>query len=376
MIRIGTGRVRTVKGLLWFVVGFAAVVAVARFLGGLGAVTALTDRTPWGLWVGFDVMGGVALAAGGFVIAAFVYCLRREPLRPLLRPAILTAFLGYVAVAVGLLFDLGRPWNIWRPMFHWQHHSVLFEVAWCVILYTTVLALEFLPVPLEGSRFSRIARGLKRAAVPLVVLGIMLSTLHQSSLGSLFLIAPGRVHPLWYSPLLPLLFFISAVGLGMAMVVLESRTTAWLFGRPPEDGLLRSLTGPLAGVLLVYAAVRLVDLAARGQLSHLAAGGWPAALFVFEMSLSALVPAALVIFGATARSGRALGIAAFLVVAGFVLHRLDVGGISGIGLTETGYFPSFAEIVTSAGVVAAAVLAFLFFVERFHVYEPPEAEEV
>ena len=122
------------------------IVGVARFLAGLGAVTNLTDRTPWGLWVGFDVMAGVALAAGGFVVAALVYCFRLEGLRPLVRPAVLTAFLGYVAVAIGLLFDLGRPWNIWRPMFFWQHHSVLFEVAWCVMLYTTVLALEFLPV--------------------------------------------------------------------------------------------------------------------------------------------------------------------------------------------------------------------------------------
>ena len=364
-------RLLTVKGILWFVLGFAFSVAVARFLAGLGTVSNLTDRTPWGLWVGFDVMGGVALAAGGFVIAATVYCLRREEFRPLLRPAVLTAFLGYVAVAVGLMFDLGRPWNIWRPMFFWQHHSVLFEVAWCVMLYTTVLALVVAPVPLESSRFHGLVRILKRATVPLVILGVMLSTLHQSSLGSLFLITPGRVHPLWYSPILPLLFFVSAVGLGLAMVIFESKTTSWLYGREPEDRLLAKLANPLAYVLILYALIRVTDLALRGQLA--AISGWEGALFVFELGVSVVAPAALILSGLAKRSGRALGITGFLVVFGFVLHRIDVGGVSGIALTGAGYFPSWEEIVTSLGVVSAAILVFFFFVERFRVYEPEEA---
>jgi len=135
-----------VKSLLWFFTGVAATIAVARFARGLGAVTALSDNTPWGLWIGFDVFSGVALAAGGFVVAAAVYVFHLEKFRPLLRPAILTAFLGYLAVVLGLLFDLGLTWNIWRPVFYWQHHSALFEVAWCVMLYLTVLALEFAPV--------------------------------------------------------------------------------------------------------------------------------------------------------------------------------------------------------------------------------------
>lgn len=366
-------RVRKVKGVLWFVLGVTFVVACARFFSGLGTVTDLTDRTPWGLWIGFDVMAGVALAAGGFVLAALVYCFRQEKFRPLLRPAILTAFLGYVAVAVGLLFDLGRPWNIWRPMFFWQHHSVLFEVAWCVMLYTTVLALEFLPVPLEGSRFHGVARFLKRFSLPLVILGIMLSTLHQSSLGSLFLITPGRVHPLWYSPILPLLFFVSAVGLGLAMVTFESRATSWLYGKKSEDPLLISLMRPLAVVLLLYAGIRFVDLAARGVLPLAFEWTWESTLFWFEMVVSALLPAALILSGAAKKGGRALSWIAGLVVVGFVLHRIDTAGISGITRAGVRYFPSWEEIVTSMGVVSAAILAFLFFVERYRVY-PPEEE--
>lgn len=372
----GNTRLRAVKGTLWFFIGVAAVVGVARFLAGLGAVTNLSDRTPWGLWIGFDVMGGVALAAGGFVIAAAVYVFRGEKFRPLLRPAVLTAFLGYLAVATGLLFDIGRPWNIWRPMFFWQHHSALFEVAWCVMLYLTVLALEFAPVPLESSRFHRLTKALKSATLPLVILGIMLSTLHQSSLGTLFLLAPARVHPLWYTPILPVMFFISAVGLGMGMVIVESKTTAWLYHRKPEDEVLGKLTKPLAVVLLLYGAVRLLDLLIRGQGGYLFDGSWESALFWFEMMLSIGLPVFLVFGGLARRGGRAMFLVGLSVVIGFVLHRIDVGGVSGIGLTDTGYFPSWEEIATSLGVVAAAILAFLFIVERFHVYEPEEEEEV
>ncbi|MEW6744323.1 MAG: NrfD/PsrC family molybdoenzyme membrane anchor subunit [Planctomycetota bacterium] len=371
----GSRKLRTVKGSLWFIAGLAATITVARFLSGLGPVTNLTDRTPWGLWIGFDVLSGVALAAGGFVLAATVYVLRRERFRPLLRPAILTAFLGYVAVVVGLLYDLGRPWNIWRPMFFWQHHSVLFEVAWCVILYTTVLALEFAPIPLAESRFHGIAVTLKRATLPLVILGIMLSTLHQSSLGSLFLITPGRLHPLWYSPLLPILFLTSAVTLGLAMVTLESRVTTWLYDRKPEDQLLAGLMKPLASVLTLYALTRLSDLLFRGELGAAFMPTWEAVLFWFEIVLSAALPAACILLGWARRSHRGQLVTAILVVTGFVLHRLNVGGVSGVGITHSRYFPAWEEIAVTLGVVSGTMLVFFFFVERFNVYEPEEERE-
>ena len=190
-------RLTIVKTALWGLMGASGVVTVARFWCGLGAVTALSDATPWGFWIAFDVMSGVALAAGGFVVAATVYVFGMEKYRPFVRPAILTALLGYIAVAVGLLYDLGLPWHIWHPIIYPQYHSVLFEVAMCVILYLTVLSLEFLPVVLEHSWFDHpllrgIHRLLKNAVIPLVIAGIVLSTLHQSSLGSLFLITPYR----------------------------------------------------------------------------------------------------------------------------------------------------------------------------------------
>ena len=225
-------RLSMLKTILWTIVGVGATVTLFRFAHGLGAATALHDTAPWGLWIGFDVMAGVALAAGGFVLAATVYICGLEKYRPFVRPAILTAFLGYTAVAIGLLYDLGLPWRIWHPMIFPQHHSVLFEVAMCVMLYLTVLALEFAPVVLEHPLFSHplfktVLSLLKKFTIVLIIAGIVLSTLHQSSLGSLFLITPYRLHPLWYSPIIYVLFFISAIGLGLMTVCSPDAARVW-----------------------------------------------------------------------------------------------------------------------------------------------------
>ena len=207
-------RLIATKAILWLLFGVATAITIARYARGLGATTNLTDATPWGLWIGFDVLSGVALAAGGFVIAATVYIFHLDRYHGMTRAAILTAFLGYIAVALGLMADLGRPWNIWRMIFFWQTDSPLFEVGWCVMLYLTVLALEFSPVVFERLGLRRALTIARKATLVLVIAGIGLSTLHQSSLGTLFLLAQDRMHPLWYSAILPILFFVSAVGLG------------------------------------------------------------------------------------------------------------------------------------------------------------------
>jgi Ni/Fe-hydrogenase subunit HybB-like protein len=365
------------KAVLWFLVGVAAVVAVVRYAVGLGPMTALTDATPWGMWVGFDVMGGVALAAGGFVLAATVYIFGREGYHGIVRPAILTAFLGYLAVIIGLIVDLGRPWNIWRPMLHWNLHSPLFEVAMCVMLYTTVLALEFAPVVLERFQWALpLIRLLRRATLPLVIVGIALSTLHQSSLGTLFLLSGARMHPLWFSPALPLLFLVSAVGLGLGMVTVESLTSAWLYRKEPEWDLLRGLTRAATGVLVVYLVLRLGDIVWRGELGRAFDGSWFAVLFWAEMLLSTLVPIALFLRARAADGRWALSWGAFLMVAGFVLHRADVGGISHIAITGQVYVPAPTEVAISLGIVSGLGLIFLFFVENLRVWEePPEAAD-
>ncbi len=368
-------RVYRLKFILWLVVGLAAAVAGARFTQGLGAVTNLSDATPWGLWVGFDVMGGVALAAGGFIMTAAVYIFRLERLHSVVRPAVLTAFLGYAAVAVGLLFDLGLPWNIWHMIVFWNPHSPLFEVGWCVMLYLTVLTLEFFPVPAEEfSQLAKVRRILVKGRLPLVIAGIGLSTLHQSSLGSLFLIMPYRLHPLWYSPALPLLFLVSAIGLGMMMVTFESHCTAWLYRRKPETEALSPLAGAARWVLLLYIATRLADLAIRGQARYLVMPGWHMALFWVEMSAMAIAPAILFSLPRVRQSAGGQWAVAGLGVFGVVMNRIDVGGLAHLSRGNQIYLPAWTEVAISAGVVAVATLAFLFMVERFRVWEQRPAD--
>jgi Ni/Fe-hydrogenase subunit HybB-like protein len=368
-------RVGRLKLILWMLVGLASAVATARFLFGLGATTHLSDATPWGLWVGFDVMGGVALAAGGFVVTATVYIFNLKRFHSIVRPAVLTAFLGYVAVVVGLLFDLGLPWNIWHMIIFWNPHSPLFEVGWCVMLYLSVLTLEFFPVPAEDfSALARVRRFLIKLRIPLVILGIALSTLHQSSLGSLFLIMPYRLYPLWYSPILPLLFFVSAVGLGLMMVIFESHFTAYLYRRKPETSLMSALGAAARWVLIVYLALRFGDLAARSQLHYLAGGGWLTGLFWVEIALLALIPLALLSAPQFRLQGNWQWATAAIGVFGVVLDRIDVGGLADLSRGNRLYLPAWTEFAVSLGIVAAAMLVFLFMVERFKVWEKRPAD--
>ena len=363
-------RVRKFKFVLWMLTGLAAAVGAFRFLFGLGAATNLSDATPWGLWIGFDVMSGVALAAGGFIVTATVYIFKLEKFHPVVRPAVLTAFLGYAAVAVGLLFDLGLPWNIWHMLIFWNPHSPLFEVGWCVMLYLTVLTLEFFPVPAEEfSALARVRRFLLKIRLPLVIAGIALSTLHQSSLGSLFLIMPHHLHPLWYTPLLPVLFFVSAVGLGLTMVMFESHTTAYLYHRKPEAGLMEKFGAAARWVLLGYGVLRFADLAFRGQIGALASWNWRVGWFIAELAIMVLIPVVLLSIPRVRRSKTGQWTAAGFGVAGVVFNRINVGGLMHQARGETLYVPAWTEIAISAGVVAAAVLVFLYFIERFKVWE-------
>jgi Ni/Fe-hydrogenase subunit HybB-like protein len=370
----------TVKTILWAIVGVLSVVTFARFSSGLGATTGLSDVTPWGFWIAFDVMAGVALAAGGFTLAAAVYIFRIERYRSFTRPAILTALLGYAAVTAGLLYDLGLPWRIWHPIIYPQLHSVLFEVAMCVMLYLTVLALEFSPVILEHPWFDKpvfrvIHKILTRVTILLVIAGIVLSTLHQSSLGSLFLIAPHRVHPLWYSPILWVLFFVSAIGLGLMMVTLESLVSAWLFGHKVRMDLLGGLARVAWPVLFLYAALRAGDLAWRGQLGAAVDGSFLGVLFLFELAVSAVIPAVLLASPRVRASSRGVGAAAVLTVLGVIGYRFNLCIVAFERPDAMSYFPTLIEIGVSLGIVAGAGLLFIFFVEKLRVY-PEEHWEV
>ena len=347
-----------------------------RFTKGLGAATHLTDRFPWGLWIGFDVICGVGLAAGGFTLAAIVYVFHLRRFHPILRPSILTAFLGYALVAVALLIDLGKPYNIWHPLVMWNPHSVMFEVAWCVMLYLTVLALEFSPAVFERFRMQKPLKLLKAITMPLVIVGVLLSTLHQSSLGSLFLIVPSKLHPYWYSPLLPLFFFISAVATGMAIVIFESNLSARAFGREIEMPLLAALGRAMAGVLIVYGILRLQDLWKRGALVHLREPSTETFLFVLEIVLGLLIPLSLLLIRRVREDREGLFAAAVLVITGFLLNRLNVS-ITGLEYSaHAHYFPKWTEVAVTLSMVGTMFLCFALAVRYLNVFEAEPSGEM
>jgi len=364
------------RGVLVVILAAGFYSTLLRFTKGLGAATHLSDRFPWGLWIGFDVICGVGLAAGGFTLAATVYVFNLRRFHPVLRPSILTAFLGYALVAVALLYDLGRPYNIWHPLIMWNPHSVMFEVAWCVMLYLTVLALEFSPAVFEHFRMQKPLKLFKAITIPLVIAGVLLSTLHQSSLGSLFLIVPSKLHPYWYSPLLPLFFFISAVGTGMGIVIFESNLSARAFGRELEMPLLAALGRAMAVVLGLYGILRLQDLWRRGALVHLREPSTETVLFALEMVLGLLTPLFMLLFRRVREDREGLFAAAVLVITGFLLNRLNVS-ITGLEYSaHAHYFPKWTEVAVTLSMVGMMFLCFALAVRYLNVFEAEPSGEM
>src|SRR5512139_79417 len=305
-------------GLVLSIWAVAAITLILRFTNGIGAVTNLSDKFPLGFWIGFDVMAGAMLGGGAFVLAGLVYVFGIERYRPILRSTILTAFLGYALLIVALLIDVGRPQNIMlaRPVYFPNIHSVLWEVAICVLCYTTVLALEFAPALFERLHWRRAWMIAHKVTLPLVIVGILLSTMHQSSLGSLWLTTPGKLNDLWFTPLLPVFFWITAIAVGLGMVVVESNLSSRGFKRGLEQDLLASLSKGTAFVLFFYFAFRMADLAVRGDLGLAFLPTLQATLFWIELGLCALVPGILMTSPKIRASKNALFAAGAVVVAG------------------------------------------------------------
>ena len=351
LARLERGPLSFWRALFLASAGLLGVILVFRFSGGLGAVSHLSDQMPWGLWIGFDLLCGVALAAGGFTLTSIVTIFHLEDYRPIVRPTILTAFLGYMLVICALLIDLGRPWNIWHPLIFWNPHSVMFEVGWCVMLYTLVLFLEFLPLVFERLGFRRPLRVWHQLTPALVLLGVLLSTLHQSSLGTLYVIVPQKLHPLWYSPILPLLFFVSATALGLAMVCVESFLSLRAFGKRLEPELLERLGRATAVVLLLYLTIRLQDIWLRGSLPailRLDTGAW---FFLGEIVLGGLLPMALLFSARVRCRPLCLVFSQFLVVLGMIFNRMNVAVTAFQLGTCAAYEPSWMEFVVSLALV-------------------------
>ena len=360
-----------------------------RLWAGLGAVTNLSDQYPWGIWIAVDVASGVALAAGGFTTAALADIFHQGRYHQIVRPAILTAMLGYTFVVIGLLADLGRYYNVWHPLLPsmWQGNSVLFEVGMCVMIYLTVLYIEFLPIVVEkyrhgvsiSARFPAINRvvdsflhladeTLGKAIFFFTIAGVVLSCLHQSSLGTLMLIAPTKMHPLWYTSISPLFFLLSAIAVGFPMVIFESIVSAKSFGHRPDIPLLSSLAGYTPILLSVYFAIKIVDLTLRDVWSFVWAGTIESWLFGAELILGVLIPIVMMVTPHIRRSVAGLLTASSLVIGGVVLNRIDVFLVAYRPLyADKPYFPSLIEIMVTLGLISTLVLIYRFFVLNFPV---------
>lgn len=355
-----------------------AIAVIARFTGGIGYVSNLSNARPWGIWVGIDVATGVALAAGGFTTAALAHIFGRRAYEPVTRPALLTAALGYTFVVLGLLVDIGRSWAIWKPMFNWNTSSVLFEVAMCVMIYLTVLYIEFLPVVAERfkdrvclpgilSGLNALLNGvlrigdavLDKAMWVFVILGVVLSCMHQSSLGSLMLVAPTKLHPLWYTPVLPLLFLSSAIAVGFPMVVVETTLAASSFKLDSEMDLLTPLTRITVFLLGFYMVVKLGDMVARGTWVYLLDGTGQTNAFIVEVLFGVMVPWIMLLSRRVRQSPRGVFTAAALIVGGVVLNRINVF-IVGFRppLSQDYYFPAPGEILVTLGLIAALMFIY------------------
>ncbi len=339
-----------------------------RFTGGLGAATNLSDGFPWGLWLGFNILCGVGLSAGGFTLCGIVYIFNLKDFKPLVRPAILTAFLGYLLVITALMIELGRPDKIWHTLIMWNPRSVMFEVAWCVMLYTTVLALEFSPIVLERLGWKTPLKIIKSITIPLVIAGVLLSTLHQSSLGSLYLIVPNKLYGLWYSELLPVFFFISALTVGCGMVIIESYLSSRTFKRELEFPLLLRLGQVMVMLIMVNLVVRFIDLLNRNAFDLLFLNRTETYLYWLEVFLGLIVPFIMMNFKKIRFNRAGLFYSALFVILGFILNRMNVsvtGMESGSGAS---YLPSWMEVFITMAIVSLGFVAFTLIGKYFPVF--------
>ncbi|MFI5362404.1 MAG: NrfD/PsrC family molybdoenzyme membrane anchor subunit [Elusimicrobiota bacterium] len=367
-------------------------VLAGRIFFGIGSVTNLNNQYPWGIWIGIDVAGGVALAAGGFTTAALGHVMNREEFHAVVRPALLTAMLGYTFVAFGVMMDIGRWYFIWHPLFFWNGSSALFEVGICVTIYVNVLYIEFLPIVTERfigrvalpgflSRFDALVdkllraldRGLSKTMFVFIIAGVVLSTLHQSSLGTLMVIAGPKMHPLWQTPILPLLFLLSAVAVGFPMVIFESMLASRSFGLKPEMAVLSKLGAMTAPLLGVYLAFKIGDMFVRETFVYLTVLNRASVMFMLEVLLGIVVPLRMFLSREVLKSPPLLFTAASLTILGVLMNRVDNFVVAYTPAYSLGsYVPSLGEISVTVGCICLMVLIYRAAVIVFPVISVPD----
>jgi Ni/Fe-hydrogenase subunit HybB-like protein len=351
----------------------AIVILGTRFIFGLGAVTNINDGYPWGIWVIYDVMIGSAFACGGYTMAMLVYIFNKGEYHPLVRPALLASLFGYTLAGASVIFDLGRYWNVWHMFWpgYAQINSVMFEVAVCITAYIIVMWIEFSPAFLEKFARHDIKKKLNKALFLIVALGVLLPSMHQSSLGSLLVVFGYQIHPLWQTPMLPLLYLMTAITIGFAIVIFEACLSSSGFKRPLETHILTKLSKLMIWVVIAYLAVRVVDLLVRGALGYMFQANIEAFMFWVEMALF-IAPLVLLAKPGARLQPAKLFIAAFcLLLAGFLLriNSFLVGYETGAGWH---YFPSVPEIMVSVGMIALEILGYIVLVRYLPILPKEE----
>ena len=370
--------------MLLVIMGIGLVAGVYRFLFGLEASTNLSQQYPWGLWIIADV-SFIALAAGGFTTAAIAHVFHREVFHALARPALVTALLGYTCACLALAADLGRYYNIWHPLLPamWQGNSALFEVGMCVMCYLTVLYIEFVPVfcerfiddvryPAFGRLCAKVNRFVGRTMGVVIVLGVGISCLHQSSLGHVMALVPTKLHPLWYSPILALLFLVSAIATGFPTVIFVCITASWGLKLRTPIHMLGALARYVPVFLSFYLAFKIGDMLIRRSYLHLADNALLTTMFLIEMIPCLIVPLVMTALTRVRMSPRWLGLACFLAMFGIVLNRANVYWIGYQPPFATHmYVPSLSEWLLTIGVIATLVFIWRLIVIYFPVLSFP-----
>ncbi|MBI5196671.1 MAG: polysulfide reductase NrfD [Nitrospirae bacterium] len=355
-------------GLLIVIIAGALVVYKKLTLGAIA--TNLQDDFPWGLWIGFNVLGGVAMAAGGFVIASAVYLLNMKKYKPIARPAILTAFIGYLLAAFTIFLDIGHPMRIWHPMVMWQVHSVMFIVAIHVILYTTVLGLESSPMLLEKLKLGGLKKIIEKLMVPIALFGTLLSVLHQSSLGAVYLIVPDKLHSLWYSQTLPFSFLVSSVMMGLCMVSFVSILSAKFFKHPVNMDIFSGLARGSIIAIAFYLILKIFLLLTGPGVAAAFTGTMESKMYLLEMSVGLVIPLILLLLPGVRNSLGGIFLVDILVIIGVIINRMNIsvfGLLRHAGGMGVKYFPAGNEIMVTLFLVAFGAFLFKLAVKYFNV---------
>jgi len=365
--------------ILLALAGIAFVIAMIRFIFGIGAISNLSNAYPWGFWVSFDLFTGIAISSGAFVLASIVYIFELEEFRPLLRPTLLTGFLGYIMEMVALMVDLGHPERIWHYFVYQNFTSFLLFIGFYVMIYSAVMAVEFSPAVFEKFGWQKLSHLVQRFMKPVVIVGAVLSTLHQAALGSVLLIQPAKLHPLWWTPWIPPLFFVSAIAIGLAMTIFESSMSSRYFQRGLETHLLEKLARAIPYILGLYLILKFAQLAFSGKLALLVTSGWMSLLFWTEILVSCVIPMILFSLKRVRQSARGLLAGAIILLLGMILNRFDVSWFAvkhsnpityvPTFMNQVHYFPSLPEVAISVGIFSAGILAFGLIAKYLPVFE-------